>query len=78
MLFRSVLDVTGLLKAGDNVIRIDVANLALNSMAAHPLPDYQALNARYGERFLFQEPGLIKAVPAGLLGPVALVAAPAP
>ena len=73
-----VLDVTGLLRAGDNLIRIDVANLALNSMAARPLPDYKALNARYGERFLFQEPGMIQAVPAGLLGPVRLVAEPRP
>ena len=60
-----------------NVIRIEVANLALNAMAAHPLPDYTALNARYGERFLFQEPGLIQDLqPAGLLGPIKLVAAP--
>jgi hypothetical protein len=73
-----VLDVTGLLKTGENTIRIDVANLALNSMAAHPLPDYKALNARYGERFLFQEPGLIQAVPAGLLGPIELLAEPLP
>jgi hypothetical protein len=73
-----VLDITGLLKSGDNVIRVDVANLALNAMAAHPLPDYTALNARYGERFLYQEPGLIVAQPAGLLGPITLVATPAP
>jgi hypothetical protein len=73
-----VLDITGLLKSGDNVIRVDVANLALNAMAAHPLPDYTALNARYGERFLYQEPGLIVAQPAGLLGPITLVATRAP
>ena len=73
-----VLDVTGLLRAGDNAIRIEVANLALNSMAAHPLPDYTALNARFGERFMYQEPGLIAAQPAGLLGPITLVARPAP
>jgi hypothetical protein len=73
-----VLDVTGQLKGGDNAIRIEVANLALNSMAAHPLPDYTALNARYGQRFLYQEPGLIAAQPAGLLGPITLAASPAP
>ena len=71
-----VLDVTGLLRSGDNVIRIDVANLAVNFMAAHPLPDYTALNARYGERFLYQEPGMVTAQPAGLLGPLKLVATP--
>ncbi|MGD1030175.1 MAG: glycosyl hydrolase [Opitutaceae bacterium] len=68
------LDVTGYLNAGHNEIRVEVANLALNYMAAHPLPDYQALNARYGERFLFQEPGMIQAQPSGLLGPIRLVA----
>jgi hypothetical protein len=73
-----VLDVTGFLKSGDNAIRIEVANLALNAMAAQPPPDYQALNARYGERFLFQETGLIQAMPAGLLGPISLRAAPLP
>ena len=71
-------DVTGLLRPGENVIRIDVANLALNAMAAHPLPDYTPLNARYGERFLFQEPGLIQAQPAGLLGQIRLSAGPLP
>jgi len=72
------LDVSGLLRPGENVIRIDVANLALNAMAAHPLPDYTALNQRYGERFLFQEPGLIQAQPAGLLGAIKLVAGQEP
>jgi hypothetical protein len=69
-----ILDVTGLLNAGQNNVRIEVGNLALNYMAAHPLPDYTALNARYGERFLYQEPGMIQAQPSGLLGPIKLVA----
>src|SRR5207249_3753821 len=38
-------DVTGLLRRGENRIRIEVANLALNQMAGHPLPDYTELNA---------------------------------
>jgi hypothetical protein len=71
-----VLDITGLLNAGHNNIRVEVGNLALNYMAAHPLPDYTALNARYGERFLYQEPGMIQAQPSGLLGPIKLVAGP--
>jgi hypothetical protein len=49
-----------------------VANLALNAMAAHPLPDYTALNARYGERFQPQEMNEIRAIPAGLMGPITL------
>jgi len=72
------LDVSGFLRSGQNVIRIEVANLALNAMAAQPPPDYTALNARYGERFLFQETGLIQAMPAGLLGPIKLVPTAAP
>jgi hypothetical protein len=72
------LDVTGLLRNGENSIRIEVANLAINFMAAHPLPDYTALNARYGERFLYQEPGMVVTQPAGLLGPLTLEARPAP
>jgi hypothetical protein len=72
------LDVTGLLRNGENSIRIEVANLAINFMAAHPLPDYTALNARYGERFLYQEPGMVVTQPAGLLGPLMLVARPSP
>jgi hypothetical protein len=66
------LDVTGFLQPGENRLRIEVANLALNEMAAHPLPDYTALNARYGERFQAQEMNEIRALPAGLLGPITL------
>ena len=57
---------------GENQLRIEVANLALNEMAAHPLPDYKALNARYGERFQPQEMNEIRAIPAGLMGPITL------
>jgi hypothetical protein len=66
------LDLTGFLQPGENHLRIEVANLAVNEMAAHPLPDYTALNARYGERFEPQEMNEIRAVPAGLLGPITL------
>jgi len=66
------LDVSPFLKAGENHLRIEVANLAVNAMAAHPLPDYTALNARYGERFQPQEMNEIQPVPSGLLGPITL------
>src|SRR5207249_1748338 len=36
-------DVSGLLKPGENVIKIVVANLALNAMAKGPLPDHKEL-----------------------------------
>jgi hypothetical protein len=72
-------DVTGLLKRGENAIRIDVANLAVNYMAdfkKHPLPDYSALIARFGDRFQPQDMKGIQPVPAGLMGPIQLIATP--
>jgi hypothetical protein len=68
------INVTALLHAGDNNIQIVVANLALNELAKGPLPDYKALNARYGERFQAQDLQNLKPVPAGLLGQVRVVA----
>ncbi len=67
-------EVTGLLKPGANAIRVLVYNLAVNELAKGPLPDYKALNARYGERFQAQDMNEIRPLPAGLLGPVRLVA----
>ncbi|HWA08731.1 MAG TPA: glycosyl hydrolase [Opitutaceae bacterium] len=69
-----VVDVTGLLKAGDNTVRVEVANLAMNQMAGHPLPDYKALIARYGDRFQVQDLNQVQPITAGLLGPIRLVA----
>jgi hypothetical protein len=69
-----VVDVTRLLKSGDNTIRVEVANLAINYMAGHPLPDYKALIAQYGDRFQVQDLGQVQAITAGLLGPIQLVA----
>jgi hypothetical protein len=72
-----VVDVTGLLTSGENEIRIDVANLAVNYMSdfeKHPLPDYTALRAKYGNRFDPQGMNLIRPTTSGLLGPIQLVA----
>jgi hypothetical protein len=66
------IDIASFLHPGENHLRIEVANLAVNEMAAHPLPDYTALNARYGERFEPQEMNEIRPMPAGLLGPITL------
>jgi hypothetical protein len=66
--------VSGLLKPGANTIRVVVANSALNLMAKGPLPDYKALNAKYGERFQAQDMGAVQVLPSGLLGAVKLVA----
>jgi hypothetical protein len=70
--------VTGLLRPGPNQIRVEVANLALNEMAAHPLPDYRELKARYGDRFQPQDMDQVRPIPSGLLGPIQLVATAQP
>jgi hypothetical protein len=66
-------NVTGLLHAGQNSIRVVVANLALNNMAKGPLPDYKELNAKYGERFQAQDMNMVQPQPSGLLDGVRLV-----
>ena len=71
------LDVTALLRPGRNTLRIDVANLAINHMAGRALPDYKLLNLRYGTRFEPQDMDRVQPVPAGLFGPIRLMAAPA-
>jgi hypothetical protein len=70
------LDVSGLLRPGDNKIRIVVANLAVNQMAGRRLPDYHLLNLRYGERFQAQDMDKVQPIPSGLLGPIRLVPKP--
>ena len=67
-------EVTGLLKRGDNAIRILVANTAVNHMAGRSLPDYRLLNQRYGKRFDPQDMDKIQPIPSGLLGPIRLIA----
>jgi hypothetical protein len=67
-------DVTGLIKSGENQFRIAVPNLAVNNMAGHPLPDYRDLKKRYGDRFQPQDMDQIKPVTAGLVGSVRLIA----
>jgi hypothetical protein len=67
------IDVTNLLVAGANSIRVEVANTALNEMAKGPLPDYKALNAKYGERFQPQDMAAVVPLPYGLLGPIRLM-----
>jgi len=66
-------DVSGLLKTGENSIRIRVANTAVNHMAGRALPDYRLLNQRYGKRFDPQDMDKIQPIPSGLLGPIRLV-----
>ena len=69
------LDVTKYLRPGRNHLKLVVANLALNALAGRSAPDYRLLNSRYGERFTPQ-PGMqnVRPLPAGVLGPVELLA----
>ena len=61
-------EVTGLLKAGENAIRVVVANLALNVLAKGPLPDYKELIAKYGEKFQAQDMQSVRSLPGGHAG----------
>jgi hypothetical protein len=67
-------EITSLLRAGENSLRVVVANLAINGLAKGPLPDYKALTAKYGERFQAQDMNSVQPQPSGLLSPVRLVA----
>lgn len=67
------IDITKLLQAGPNQIRVDVGNTALNYMAGRRLPDYRLLNLRYGERFQPQEMEKIRSEPSGIIGNVRLL-----
>ncbi|HXD29731.1 MAG TPA: glycosyl hydrolase [Pyrinomonadaceae bacterium] len=67
------IDLTRLIRAGKNTLRIEVANLALNYMAGHRLPDYRLLSLRYGERFQAQDMDKIKPIPSGLTGKLRLI-----
>jgi hypothetical protein len=69
------IDVSAFLQPGPNEIRIEAANLAINHMAGRALPDYKLLNLRYGTRFEPQDMDKVQPVPAGLFGPIRLVAA---
>jgi hypothetical protein len=67
------IEITGQLHAGENSLRIVVANLAINALASQPPPDYRALIAKYGDRFQDQDMKNVQPQPAGILGPVRIV-----
>ncbi|HXJ96179.1 MAG TPA: glycosyl hydrolase [Terriglobia bacterium] len=70
-------NVTGLLRPGENQLQVVVANTAINEMAGVALPDYRLLDSRYGERFTPQDMEHLQPLPSGLLGSIRLVARPA-
>ena len=66
------IDLSSLVKAGKNELRIVVGNTAINSLAGTNLPDYRLLNDRYGERFVPQGMKSLQPVASGILGSVKL------
>jgi len=68
------LDLAGLLREGENRLRIEVANTNLNLLAKLGEPDYRVLAAAFGERFQMQDMRNLHPEPSGLLGEVRLVA----
>jgi hypothetical protein len=67
------LDVTKLIKPGQNHIEIHVYNTALNAWSALPLHDYKPLIAKYGDRFQMQDLDKVKPVSSGILGTIHLI-----
>jgi hypothetical protein len=56
------------LREGQNVIRIEVYNTALNQLAeGGRLPDTSALVERYGQRFRIQDLDNPQPIPSGIL-----------
>ena len=67
------IEITSAVKAGDNLLRIQVGNTAMNHMAGQAQPNYRLLNLRYGERFVPQDMKAVRVLPSGLTAPVRLV-----
>jgi hypothetical protein len=67
------LDISKLLKAGQNHIEIHVYNTALNAWSAQAPHDYKPLIAKYGDRFQMQDLDKVMPISSGLLGRVHLV-----
>jgi hypothetical protein len=67
------LDVSKLLKPGQNHIEIHVYNTALNAWSKLPPHDYKPLIEKYGDRFQMQDLDKVQPIPSGILGPIHLV-----
>jgi hypothetical protein len=69
------LDVSKWMTAGDNTIRIDVSNTAINSIAATGFPNYdvKAINQQFGNRFSAPPSDQYVPITSGILGSIQLV-----
>jgi hypothetical protein len=70
------IDLSSLVKAGKNDLRIIAGNTAINSLAGRALPDYRLLNDRYGERFVPQGMENLQPLESGLVGGLRLRVTP--
>lgn len=69
------IEITDLLVDGDNELRIDVYNTAINRLAeGGHLPDMAALAERYGQRTRLQDLEGVQPLPSGILQPPRIVA----
>ena len=68
------IDVTRWLHGGDNDVRVEVANTAVNALADGHFPNYDVagLTMEFGHRFDPAKANVFKPVTSGLLGPVTL------
>ena len=67
------LDVSKLLKPGQNHLEIHVYNTALNAWSKLPPHDYKPLIEKYGDRFQMQDLDKVQPIPSGILGTIHLV-----
>jgi alpha-L-rhamnosidase len=69
------LDITHWVNSGDNTVRIEIANTAINSIAGTGFPNYdvKAIAGQFGDRFTPPATEKYKPLPWGLLGNVRLV-----
>ena len=67
------LDVSKLVKPGENHIEIHVYNTALNAWSKLPPHDYKPLIEKYGDRFQMQDLDKVQPIPSGILGEIHLV-----
>ena len=67
------IDISELVRKGQNRIEVQVFNTAINELAGQPPRDLAALYAKYGKRFEPQDMDNLKPVPSGIIGHVSLV-----
>ena len=65
-------DISSLLKPGENSIELRVYNTAINAWSAQAPRDYHSLIEKYGDRFQMQDLDKVRPVSSGILGTIKL------